>query len=208
MEQKPTSNIIQATEPRKEIQLSPPQVKGGMPLMEALGERRSKRSFSGSGISDQQLSDLLWAANGINSHAAFRGQPGLRTAPTARNHQEIELYVFIPSGIYLYDAFNNKLVLVREGDHRASAGEQGFFAEAPLSLCIAAHFKKMEAYTEEKKQFYSAVDAGYVSQNIYLYCASEGLCTVACGRIDREVLHNLLLLDQGKAILSHPVGIE
>lgn len=198
--------ITQNINPSNEIVLPAPRRHGGLPLMDALDRRRSIRSWTGADISDQQLSDLLWASLGINNDEPLMGDPGLRTAPTARNHQEIELYVFLRSGIYRYDAGKNALTLVREGDHRQKAGMQEFFAHTPLSLCIAADYDRMTAYTPEKKDFYSAVDAGYVSQNIYLYCASAGLATVACGRIDRDSLSELLHLGQGRAILSHPVG--
>ena len=178
----------------------------GLPLMQALQKRRSYRDFSADDISDRQLAELLWAANGINEPVEFRGIMGMRTAPSARNHQEIDLYVFLPSGIYLYDGWNNRLTLVREGDYRARAGIQEFYAMAPVALCIVADFSRMGSYNDEQKVFYSAADAGYVSQNIYLYCASAGLATVACGRIDRESLHELLFLKDARALLSHPVG--
>jgi len=202
----PSFTITQDTNPSKEIALPAPRRHGGLPLMDALDRRRSVRSWSDADISDQQLADLLWASFGINNGKPLMGDPGLRTAPTARNHQEIELYVFLRSGIYRYDAGKNALTLVREGDHRPKAGMQEFFAQTPLSVCVAADYDKMTAYTPEKKDFYSAVDAGYVSQNIYLYCAAAGLATVACGRIDRDSLGKLLHLGEGRAILSHPIG--
>lgn len=174
--------------------------------MDALQRRRSFRDFSDDAFSDQQLSDLLWAAFGVNKRVEFRDKLGMRTAPTARNNQEIGLYVFLPSGVYLYDAWNNRLTLIREGDYRAQTGIQDFYARVPVALCLVADFSLMESYTDEQKAFYSALDAGYVSQNIYLYCASAGLATVACGRIDRERLHDILKLGDAKAILSHPIG--
>lgn len=203
-----TNNITTNTTPQQTIPLPEPVRQGGVPLMNALDQRRSIRRWANTNVSGQQLSDLLWASFGINSKASDTGKRGLRTAPTARNHQEIELFVFLHSGIYSYDAAENCLHLVREGDRRAAAGKQSFFADAPIALCIVAHYDKMPSYTEEKKDFYSAVDAGYVSQNIYLYCASAGLATVACGRIDRDSLRNLLRLGNSHAILSHPIGVE
>ncbi len=188
------------------FELPEPRMSGGMPLMDALQRRRSHREFLGGRISDQQLSELLWAAYGINKRIEFRGKMGMRTVPTAKNHQEVEVYVFLPSGIYLYDALENTIKLVCEGDHRASAGNQAFFSEAALSLCLVSDFSKMDTYTEDKKAFYSGIDVGYVSQNIYMYCASEGLATVACGSIDRDLLHKLLMLKDARAMLSHPVG--
>ncbi len=201
-----TFTITKSTHAPPTIDLPAPSIDGGLPLINALQNRRSYREFSDEAISDQQLSDMLWAANGINKRVEFREQFGMRTAPSARNNQEIDMYVFLSAGIYLYDAVGNQLRLVREGDYRAEAGLQPFYEEAPLALCLVADFKKMGSYTDDQKAFYSGIDAGYISQNIYLYCASAGLATVACGRIDRERLHELLKLDDAKAILSHPVG--
>lgn len=199
-------SMITTREAMEQVDLPAPSMTGGMPLMDALQQRRSHREFATDLLTDQQLSDLLWAALGVNKRVEFRDKLGMRTAPTARNNQEIDLYVFLPSGVYLYDAWNNRLALVREGDYRAQAGIQEFYAKVPLALCLVADFKRMGNYTDEQKAFYSAVDAGYVSQNIYLYCASAGLATVACGRIDRERLHDILKLGDAKALLSHPVG--
>ncbi len=201
-----TFTITKAIQPSDTIHLPAPSVDGGLPLMNVLQKRRSYREFSGEDITDQQLSDLLWAAYGINKRVEFRGKMGMRTVPTAKNHQEVAVYVFLPSGIYIYDALDNTIKLVREGDHRVSAGNQFFFSEAALSLCLVSDFSKMDTYTDDKKAFYSGIDVGYVSQNIYMYCASEGLATVACGSIDRERLHELMKLGDAKAMLSHPVG--
>jgi len=203
-----TFEITGAVASRDLFSLPSPAADKGVPLMAALKERRSVRTFSEEPVTDQQLSELLWAANGISSSPETHEDKGLRTAPSAKNHQEIELYVFLPSGIYLYDALNNQLALIRDGDHRSSAGRQPFFEEAPLSVCLVADFSKMGNYLEKKRAFFSGLDAGYVSQNIYLYCASEGLATVACGMINRKLLHPLLKLEDAKAMLSHPVGVR
>lgn len=201
-----TYHITTTSEAQEQFDLPAPVIAGGVPLMDALHQRRSRREFSNEPITDQQLSDLLWAAFGVNKRVEFRDKLGMRTAPTARNNQEIDVYVFLPSGVYLYDGWNNRLILVRGGNYRTQAGTQEFYAEVPLALCIVADFDRMGSYTEEQKVFYSAVDAGYVSQNIYLYCESAGLATVACGRIDRERLSDILKLGNAKAMLSHPVG--
>ncbi len=202
-----TFHITREMDSRERFRLPDPSVDKGSPLMQALQNRRSLRTFSEAHISDQQLSQLLWAANGVNSRTEFMGREGMRTAPSARNHQEIELYVFLPSGIYLYEALNNNLKWICDGDHRAQAGQQAFFNDAPLCVCLVADFSKMHHYGEKKRAFYSGMDAGYVSQNIYLFCASEGLATVACGMINREKLHELLELDDAMAMLTHPVGV-
>lgn len=201
-----TTAIVSNKNAREVITLEPPGLDGGPPLMQALRNRKSVHSFSPTEVSDRQVSDLLWAANGINRHISFKGKEGMRTAPSAKNHQEIEIYVFLVSGIYLYDAVGHRLLLVQAGDHRKDCGMQVFFADVPLALCLVANFSKMGKYDEKKRAFYSGIDAGYVSQNIYLYCASEGLATTACGLIDRKGLYRLLKLDDAKAIISHPVG--
>jgi len=201
-----TTGTVLNRNARDIIMLEPPGLDGGLPLMQALRNRKSVHSFSPTGVSDRQVSELLWAANGINRKISVKGKEGMRTAPSARNHQEIEIYVFLASGIYLYDVVMHRLVLVRADDHRKDCGMQAFFAEVPVALCLVADFSKMGKYDDKKRAFYSGIDAGYVSQNIYLYCASEGLATSACGLIDRKKLYRLLKLDDAKAILSHPVG--
>lgn len=200
------TDIVSNKAAQETIMLQPPTPDGGLPLMQALRNRKSTHSFIPLEITDQHLSELLWAANGINRNISFKGREGMRTAPSAKNHQEIELYVFLISGIYRYDAGGHCLSLVREGDHRKECGMQAFFAEVPVALCLVADFSKMGKYDEKKRAFYSGIDAGYVSQNIYLYCASAKLGTTACGLIDRKKLHRLLRLDDARAILSHPVG--
>lgn len=203
---KESCGIVTLAMAKEVIVLDPPSMSGGMPLLEALKNRESTHSFSATNITDYQLSNLLWAANGVNRRLNLKGSEGLRTAPSARNHQEIEIYIFLVSGIYLYDANAHQLILVRAGDFRKDCGMQSFFAEVPLALCLVANFSKMGKFDEKKRAFYSALDAGYVSQNIYLYCASENLITTACGLLDRKTLHNLLKLDDARALISHPVG--
>ena len=183
-----------------------PDFSGGKSLMQAMKDRKSSHSLGSCVISDIRLSTLLWAANGVNRRITNNSNTGMRTAPSVKNFQEIELYVFIVSGIYRYDAPNHHLKLIRAGDYRKDCGMQAFFAEIPLALCLVANFSRMGKFDEKKRNFYSATDAGYVSQNIYLFCASEGLATTACGLIDRKHLHQLLFLNNAKAMLSHPVG--
>ena len=171
-------------------------------LTEAMESRRTERSFSDKELNDQQIADLLWNALGVNR------EDGRRTAPTARNAQEIDLYLFTKAAIYRYCAESNSLKLVKTGDYRTKAGTQPFYGMAPLAIAIVADFNKLDAmnFDEAGKQFYSATDAGYVSQNIYLYCAASGLATVACGSVDRESLIDVLGLTNAKAVLSHPIG--
>jgi SagB-type dehydrogenase family enzyme len=199
-------DIVNLFTAQEVIELPPPGFSGGLPLMQVLKEQQVDPRLFSEGLSDKQLSELLWAANGVNRKVSLRGREGLRTAPSAKNHQEIEVYVFLKHGVYMYDAQKHRLLLIQPGDHRADCGMQPFFATVPLALCLVANFSKMGNYDEKKRAFYSGIDAGYVSQNIYLYCASEGLATTACGLIDRKKLYRLLKLDDAKAMLSHPVG--
>ena len=185
----------------KAIKLPAPQTNGGKPLMQALGARQSQRAFSPEELSPQTISDLLWAANGVNR------PDGRRTAPTAGNKQEIDVYAAKKEGLYLYDAVKNELVPILGGDIRSVAGKQDFVKVAPMILIYAADLSKMTGWSEEDTALYSATDTGYISQNVYLYCASEGLSTVVLGWVDKEDLAKAMKLrpDQ-RVMLTQPVG--
>jgi len=186
----------------KNINLPDPQTTGGMPLRDALMVRQSGRVYSDQAIEMQQIADLLWAAFGINRPAS-----GKRTAPSARNFQEISLYVVLPAGIYKWDAKANQLIGVLAGDHRSKIGTQPFVGTAPMILLLVADHEKYGEMTKEKTEFYSGIDAGYISQNIYLFCASEKLSTVVLGSIDRVELGKLLKLPETqKVVVGQPVG--
>lgn len=200
VDKRQTSYILE-TVSKDSFDLPYPKVVGGMPLQEALSARSTNRNISNKSLSDQQISDILWAANGVN-----RKDSNMRTAPSARNCQEIEIYVFLKSGIYKYDALRNFLFLIKAGDHRREAGKNAFFKDAPLALVYAVDFEKMSEYDQEAKAFYSATDVGFVSQNVYLYCASNKLATCVCGFIDRESIALRIGLQNGKVLLSQPVG--
>lgn len=187
--------IIQA----QDINLPKPKVNGGIPLMEAFQNRATNRDFSDKMLSDQQLSNLLWAANGINR------KDGKRTAPSARNCQEIDIYVFTSKGVFLYIPEKDFLKQVIKEDKRKMAVRQPFAAEAPVLLMFVANYDKMKGMDEQSMEFYGATDAGYVSQNVYLYCASEKMNTVVLGSIFRDEIKKLLEFN-GKAILGQPVG--
>ncbi|PIU41154.1 MAG: nitroreductase [Candidatus Omnitrophica bacterium CG07_land_8_20_14_0_80_42_15] len=186
----------------KPIKLLPPQLAGSKPLMEVLQERKSEREFSSKELPLQILSDLLWAADGIN-----RPGSGKRTAPTAMNLQEIDIYVAKTDGLYLYDAKDNALAPVLTEDVRAQTGSQIFVKNAPINLIFVADFAKMGNVSADDANFYSATDTGYISQNVYLYCASAGLVTVVRGWVDRPALVKVMKLrpDQ-KIILAQTVG--
>jgi len=195
----PALSRAQRPEP---IDLPQPRVDGGRPLMEALGERRSSREFSPRELPPQTLGDLLWAATGIN-----RPDSGKRTAPTARNMQQIDVYVATSAGLYLYDHKEHALVPVLDADIRAATGRQEFAATAPVNLVFVADFARMGGASEEHKIFYSATDTGFISQNVYLFCASEGLATVVRGAVDREALAEAMgLRPDQRVILAQTVG--
>ena len=184
------------------IQLPAPQTQAGKPLMQALQERKSSRAFSNKKLSLQVISDMLWAACGINRQGS-----GLKTAPSAMNMQEIDIYVSMAEGLYIYDAEANKLTLVIANDIRAVTGKQGFVATAPINLIYVANLAKMSKLSAQDAQFYAATDTGFISENVYLYCASEGLATVVRGFMDVPLLSAAMQLksDQ-KIILSQTVG--
>jgi len=182
--------------------LPPPQTAGGKPLMQALKDRASSREFSPRKLPDQVLSNLLWAADGVN-----RADSGKRTAPTAMNLQEIDVYVALAEGLYLYDAPGHVLKPVLAKDIRAATGKQPFVADAPLNLIFVADYAKMGRASAEDKDLYAATDTGFVSQNVYLFCASEGLATVVRGYVDRLALARLMgLRPDQKIILAQTVG--
>lgn len=186
----------------KPINLPAPNTKGGRPLMQALKERKSQREFSSKELPIQVLSDLLWAANGIN-----RPEISHHTAPTSMNMQEIDIYVVKSDGAYLYDAKTNDLIQIVSGDIRSLTGSQPFVKEAPLNLVYVADLSKMSRISIQEKDFYSATDTGFISQNVYLFCSSSGLATVVRGWVDKAALAKALKLrkDQ-KIILAQTVG--
>ena len=186
----------------KSVQLLEPQMDTGRPLMQVLKDRRSSREFSTEKLPNQMLSNMLWAAFGVN-----RPESGKRTAPSAVNWQKIDIYVATAYGLYLYDAKAHSLKPVLAQDIRALTGRQPFVQEAPINLVYVADFSRMGERKVDEKVFYSAADTGFISQNVYLYCASEGLATVVRGLIDRPALAKVMRLrpDQ-RIILAQTVG--
>lgn len=186
----------------KAVVLPAPQMEGGQPLMQVLKNRRTARAFKPDPLPTQTLSNLLWAAAGIN-----RPGTGQRTAPTARNWQEIDVYVALPEALYRYEPKVHQLLPVVPADLRAATGTQPFVKDAPLALVLVADIQRMEKASEQDRDLYAATDAAYVSQNIYLFCSSEGLATGARGSIDRPALAKLMNLKPSqRIILAHSVG--
>jgi SagB-type dehydrogenase family enzyme len=185
----------------KPIQLPKPQTDMGRPLMQVLRDRSSTRAFSSEELPAQVLSNLLWAAYGVN-----RPGSGKRTAPSAMNWQEIDIYVARSDGLYLYDAKTHQLNPVLGGDLRAQTGTQSYVKDAALNLVYVADLTKTKGASGENDMFVAA-DAGFIAQNVYLFCASEGLGTVVRGSVDRPALaKSMRLRSDQKIILAQTVG--
>lgn len=168
-----------------------------MALSKVLLRRRSTRDFGPGELSLYKLSRLLWAAFGIN-----RPEQGLRTAPSAGNKQEIDIYVALRTGLYRFDALNLVLHPVLAQDVRAATGGQDYVADAPLDLIYVAHFDNDGNEPRTEQQFYAALDTGFISQNVYLFCAAEGLATVVRGWIDRAELGTLMGLASNQQVIA------
>jgi len=192
---------ITMAQEQKSIQLAKPQIAGN-PLMEILAKRSSSREFSSEPLPENILSNMLWAAAGIN-----RPDSGRRTAPTAMNKQEIDVYVATAHGIYLYEAKSHRLKMIAAGDLRGLTGEQDFVREAAVNLIYVADYSRMSSASDQIKELYAAADTGFVSENVYLYCASAGLATVVRAYVDKPALSKAMKLraDQ-KIILAQSVG--
>jgi len=184
------------------ISLPAPQTDGGRPLMQVLRDRHSTREFSSQKLSPQVISNLLWAAFGIN-----RPAEGKRTAPSAMNWQEIDIYVATAEGLYVYDAKENKLDPVLAQDVRGAAGVQPFVKDAPINLIYVADLARTGHASAEDRNFYTAADVGFIAENVYLFCSSEGLNVVVRGGVDRATLAKLMKLrPEQKILLAQTVG--
>lgn len=177
------------------ILLPAPDTGGGMPLMQALRERKTQREFRPDALAPEVLSNLLWAAFGVN-----RPENRHRTAPSAMNAQEIDVYVAAREGLYLYDALAHQLQPVIKGDLRGKTSGQDFAVQAPLNLIFVADGARMKGARPEQQDLYSAFDAGCISQNIYLFCASAGLATVVHD-LDRKPLAGAMKLRSDQRIV-------
>lgn len=166
-------------------QLPPPDMKGGKPLMEVLSLRKSSREYNPTAtLTDKELGDLLWAANGYNREE-------MRTAPSALNAQAVDIYVFKADGVWFYEAKEHRLKLVLKGDHREVTGKQPFVKDAAVNLVFVYDMARSKIKGDGR---WCAVDAAFVSENVYLYCASTGLKTVVRGSVDAQKVAQLLKL--------------
>lgn len=178
-----------------DIKLPQPQMDGGMPLMEALAKRKSTREFSAEKrLDNQQLANLLWAACGYNREDKL-------TIPTALNKQEVSVYVITPEGAWRYAAKEHKLVQVTDKDVRDYAAAQEYAKKALLNIAIVSDKELMG------NDLYAGTDAGAAMQNIYLWCAANGIGTVTRGSFDKEGLAKALNLKPSqRVILVQTVG--
>jgi len=191
----------------QDITLPAPNKTGGKPLMQALNERQSIRTFTKENLTTQQLSDLLWAGWGIN-----RPADGKRTAPSSRNMQEIDVYVALPGGLYLYDPESNTLKQIHNRDIRKVCGTQDFVADAPVNLVFVADMaklgKKEGDEIKDSDLLSSWANTGFIAQNVYLYCASENLGCVVRGLVPKDKLAPEMGLRSNQVIiLAQTVGI-
>lgn len=185
------------------IALPPPEKHGGIPVMEALAKRHSSREFAPDALSLPLLSNLLWAAYGINR------EDGGRTAPSALNAQEIDIFVALPSGAYRYDAVNHTLILVAASDVRRITGYQDFVDEAPLDLVYVADYTRLSWVPFSQRESYASVAGGAIAQNVYLFAASNNLATVLRAWIDRTAIAEALgLTHDQQVLLSQTVGFS
>lgn len=183
------------------IALPEPDRGGGMPLMQALALRQSSREFAPDALPQPLLSNLLWAAWGVNRSG------GGRTAPSALDAQEIDVYLALPSGAYRYDARDHCLQLVAAADLRRVTGYQDFVDEAPLDLVYVADHRRMAMVPVAQRASYASVAAGAIAQNVYLFAAANGLATVIRAWIDRDAIADALGLSHDQQVLlSQTVG--
>ena len=181
------------------IQLSKPQMDN--PAIALLSKRSSSREFSSRPLPVEVLSNLLWAAWGINR------PDGHRTAPSANNRQDIDVYVILPEGIYLYDAKSSQLKPILSGDHRALAGVQPFAKEVPATLVYVSDYSKLGGVSDEMRTLYAGAHTGFISENVYIYCAAQGLATVVRAMVERPALAKAMKLGADQHItLVQSVG--
>jgi len=193
-------NIIKLPEPQKALEF---------PLMKALEKRRTIRKWIDRPVSEQEISKLLWAACGITKKK-YGKVKSKRTAPSACNSQEIRVYTILEKGVFLYNEDNHELIKMISNDIREYIGTQKMMKSAPMGLVFVADLSRMKSpflRNKEAQRFCAWVDTGYISQNVYLYCAAVNLGTAVLSLVDREKLHELMKLkEHEKIVLTQVVG--
>lgn len=191
------------------IKLPTPQKDLEFPLMKALEKRRSIRKWKNDALSDQELSNILWAACGITKEGTSRNK-SKRTAPSASNSQAIKIYVAMKKGLFLYDEKNHQLIKILSKDIRENIGTQKMMHSAPVGLIYVSDYSKMKTYLakdDNRKWFVSGTDTGFISQNVYLYCTAAKLSTVILGFVNRDKLHEIMgLKEYEKVVYTQVVG--
>lgn len=191
------------------IKLQKPQLELEFPLMKALEKRRTKRRWKDDSLSDQELSNLLWAARGISQEKSKRTK-SKRTAPSGCNAQEIRVYVLLEKGVFLYNEENHALVEILAKDIREHVGTQKMMKSAPVGLVFVADLSRMTSpflRGKEAQQFTAWVDTGFISQNVYLYCAAANLSTAVLSLVNRDNLQKLMQLQEHeKIVLTQVIG--
>lgn len=199
------SIVAASAEPLEPIQLLKPNFERGLPVMTALSERASASEFDSADLKLEDLSDLIWAAYGIN-----RPDEGKRTASSAVNAQDLDLYVVLKEGVYIYNAAHHVLNPIEAGDYRELvADRQKVMATAPVFCLLVSDVSKFPVGSEEQKMQWGAISTGIVSQNISLFCAATNLATRPRATMNQGALRELLFLDDSQILmLNHPVGYE
>lgn len=191
------------------IKLPCPQKDLGFPLMEALGKRRTKRKWKEEPLNDQEISNLLWAACGQTREKSKRSK-NRRTVPSARNSQTIKVYIALPQGLFLFDEVLHQLIITKTSDIRPELTNQKMMKNMPVGLVYVSDFSKLKGYVgtdEARKYFVAGTETGFISQNVYLYCASAKLNTAVIGLVNRENLHSLMGLNEHeKVVYTQAVG--
>jgi len=191
------------------IELPFPQKDLVFPLMKALAQRKTIRKWKKTLLSEQEISNLLWAACGITKEKTNKSK-SKRTAPSACNSQEIRVYTVMKKGVFVYDEENHQLIKKSSKDLRKDIGTQKMMKSAPMGLVFVADLSRMTSpfiKSAEAKRFSAWVDTGFISQNVYLYCAAANLGTVVLSLVDRDKLHRLIGLNEHeKIVLTQVVG--
>jgi nitroreductase len=188
------------------IKLNPPDLNGGISLMAALKKRKTTRDMSDKKLTLQQLSDLLWSADGVNR------PDGKRTSPAAMGIYCVDIYVVLPEGIYLYDAAKHELKLVAKGDFRKLAGMQDFVFITPVNLVYVFTLKNPQnsrgpaPVPEEKRKVWGDVEVGCMVQNVSLYCASQGLASVVRGMLDQKKFGETIKVKPEQIVVAQTIG--
>lgn len=205
---------VQAEAPPR-IKLNAPDLTRGLPFMQALSVKTSAEEWSDRDLSLQDLSDLLWAANGVNRPEAKK-----YTASSAQNAHDVDLYVFKKEGAYRYDADGHALNRVLTGDFRpevtppprppdpaAPQRPRPAPSNPPVQIVLVSDTARFRSGTTQLRTEWGAIDAGIVSQNISLFCAATGIKTRPRASMNRERIRELLKLEETQVVLlNHPVG--